>query len=185
MDLLINTDTGRGSLMAELDTLYRLIILNLLEQSEYPLSNTRITGFMQGNSYTDYFTVQNSLSMLLESKLIRSEPTHGNTLYQITEEGRETLNFYHYKISEGIRADISAFLREHGSEIKKEIAARADYHRTPQGDYVVRCIRSEKDKTLMDLTLTVSSKEAAEAICLGWPDKNDTIFALIADELIG
>ena len=171
--------------MAELDTLYRLIILNLLEQSAYPLSNTRITGFMQKNDYTDYFTVQKSLSMLQESELIRSEPTHGNTLYQITENGRETLNFYRYKISEGIRKDISAFLRENDSEIKKEITARANYYRTPQGDYVVECIRSEKNRTLMDLTLTVSSKEAAEAICLGWPDKSDKIFALIADELIG
>ena len=170
--------------MAALFTLYRLIILCLLDSSSLPLTGTKITGFMLEKDYTDYFTVQNSLSQLQESNLIETESIHGNTLFRITEEGRQTLDFYRYKISAGIRNDISEFLRENECKIKTEVSVRTDCRRTPQGDYIVRCIRSDRDRTLIDLSISVTSKETAESVCRNWSSESDTIFALIADELI-
>ena len=44
--------------MSETFTLYRLMILYMLDKVDFPLTNTQITNFIQEKDYTDYFTVQ-------------------------------------------------------------------------------------------------------------------------------
>lgn len=48
--------------MADTLSLYKLIILKMLEQVEYPLTNSQITEFILDKEYTNYFTVQQALS---------------------------------------------------------------------------------------------------------------------------
>ena len=92
--------------MADLHTMYRVMILYMLNQVEYPLTNTQITNFILEKEYTNYFTVQEILSDLISSQLITAESTHNNTRYRITPYGQETLGFFHVKISDAIKEDI-------------------------------------------------------------------------------
>ncbi|MCI5740575.1 MAG: DUF4364 family protein, partial [Lachnospiraceae bacterium] len=70
--------------MAEPNTIYKLIILYMLEQVDFPLNNTKISNFFLDKDYTTYFTVQQVVNDLLESELITYETTHSNTQYRIT-----------------------------------------------------------------------------------------------------
>ena len=56
--------------MADTLSLYKLIILKMLEQVEYPLTNSQITEFILDKEYTYYFTVQQALSEMVESGLV-------------------------------------------------------------------------------------------------------------------
>ena len=53
--------------MADTLSLYKLIILKMLEQVEYPLTNSQITEFILDKEYTNYFTVQQALSEMDET----------------------------------------------------------------------------------------------------------------------
>ena len=46
----------------EAETLYKLIIMHMLNKVEFPLTNSQISQFFLENEYTNYFTVQKSLS---------------------------------------------------------------------------------------------------------------------------
>ena len=74
--------------MADLHTMYRVMILYMLNQVEYPLTNTQITNFILEKEYTNYFTVQEILSDRISSQLITAESTHNNTRYRITHQRR-------------------------------------------------------------------------------------------------
>lgn len=65
--------------MAEPNTIYKMTILAMLDKVDFPLSNTQISNFFLDHDYTDYFTVQQMISSLLDSELIRSKSTHNNT----------------------------------------------------------------------------------------------------------
>ena len=80
--------------MAEPNTIYKMTILAMLDQVDFPLSNTQISNFFLEQDYTDYFTVQQILSGLLDSELIRAESSHSNTQYYITSAGQDTLKFF-------------------------------------------------------------------------------------------
>ena len=50
--------------MADTFTLYKLIILYMLDKISFPLSNAQLSEFILEKEYTDYFTVQSALSEL-------------------------------------------------------------------------------------------------------------------------
>ena len=57
--------------MAKSFTLYKLIILYMLNQVDFPLTNSQISEFILDKGYTTYFKLQQALSELLESGFIR------------------------------------------------------------------------------------------------------------------
>ncbi len=69
-------------------TLYKLMILYFLDQVDYPLTNAQISGFLLEQEYTNYFTIQQVISDLLEADLIQSETIRNSSYFRITEIGR-------------------------------------------------------------------------------------------------
>lgn len=68
--------------------------------------------------------------------------------------------------------------------LKTEASVIADYYKTPGGDYAVRCQIRNKDRSVIDLTISVSSREQAMAVCQNWKKQSSDIYALLMDELI-
>lgn len=170
--------------MTETQTLYKLIILYMLNRVTFPLSNSQLSEFILEKEYTDYFTLQQTIHELTESKLIRQEAVHKATLYHITEEGRTTLTYFVKKISSAIREDIDTFLSEHKYELRNEHSTPADYYRTTTGEFAAHCRVLERDSVLMDLTLTVPVEAQAKAICDHWKGKSQEIYATLIQSLL-
>lgn len=170
--------------MAEPFTIYKLTILNMLDKVDFPLSNTQISNFFLEQEYTDYFRVQQVLSDLVDADLIRTESTHNNTQYTITAAGKETLGFFRDKITDAIEHDTIAYFEKNKVEMRLENSILADYYKTPNQDYAVRCQFRQRDANLIDLTLTVKKKEQAEAICNNWKNQNEDVYAYLMDILM-
>lgn len=170
--------------MSDSLTLYKLIILYMLEKVNFPLSNTQVSEFILEKEYTTYFTVQHAISELLETGFIKSETIRNTSLYKITDEGRNTLTYFGKKISDAIKEDINSFLAEHNYELRNEVSNPADYYKTTQGDYAARCLVKEKDSILIELTLTVPTEDQAASICNHWSEKNQELYAIIMASLL-
>ncbi|MBQ8278359.1 MAG: DUF4364 family protein [Roseburia sp.] len=170
--------------MAEPFTIYKLTILNMLDKVDFPLSNTQLTNFFLEHEYTDYFRVQQVISDLLDAELIRTESTHNNTHYYITAAGKETLNLLKDKISDAIELDIINYFAQNKLELRNDNSIIADYYRTPNRDFAVRCQYRQKDTNLIDLTLSVQTKEQAEAICNNWKKQNEDVYMYLMDILM-
>lgn len=147
--------------MAEPFTIYKLTILNMLDKVDFPLTNTQISDFFLEQEYTDYFRVQQVLNDLADSGLIRTESTHSNTQYYITAAGRETLGFFRDKLTDAIEHDTIAYFEKNKMALRTVNSIIADYYKTPNQDYAVRCQFRVHDTNLIDLTLTVKNKEQA------------------------
>mgnify|MGYP004673349189 CR=1 FL=1 len=84
----------------------------MLDKVDFPLTNTQISNFFLEQDYTDYFRVQQVISDLVDADLIHAESTHSNTQYTITAAGKETLEFFKDKISDGIANDVKEFFKK-------------------------------------------------------------------------
>ena len=170
--------------MAEPITIYKLTILNMLDKVDFPLTNTQISNFFLEQDYTDYFRVQQVLSDLEDASLIHAESTHSNTQYTITAAGKETLGFFKDKITPAIERDTTAFLEKNKLELRSVNSILADYYKTTGHKYAVRCQVRSEGSTVVDLTLTVSTKEQAEAICSNWKKQNEDVYEYLMDMLL-
>ena len=54
--------------MSEPLTLYKLIILYMLQKVDFPLTNAQISGFVLDKGYTTYFHLQQAISELIDSE---------------------------------------------------------------------------------------------------------------------
>lgn len=170
--------------MADSSTLYKLIILEMLERAASPLTGSQISEFILGKEYTNYFTLQKTLSELKEADFIQLTSRPGISLYRITEAGDATLEQLGYKISKAIRQDIRAYLKEKEMDIRDTLSVSADYFPGNNGEYLVRCRAREQDCTLMDLTLLVPSEQEAESAAANWNEKSQRIYAYLMKELL-
>ncbi|MCR4955347.1 MAG: DUF4364 family protein [Lachnospiraceae bacterium] len=169
----------------ETSTLYKLIILYMLDKSEYPLTNSDISNLILDMEYTNYFTLQQAISDLETSDLISAESTTSNTtLYRITSGGQTTLNFFEDKISDAIKEDIHRYYVDNEIELKKDTSVTADYYKLTGQQYNVRCQIKDKNMVSFELSFHIQGKEQAEAACKNWKEKNSEVYAYLMDMLI-
>ena len=170
--------------MSESFTLYKLIVLYMLEKVDFPLTNGQISEFILEKGYTTYFTLQQAISEMVESGFIREETTHNRTLYHLTEEGAETIHFFRNNISPAIQEDINTFFIEKRYHLKNEVSVKADYYQNSNLEYAVRCQILEHGTPLIDLTITVPTEDTASTVANNWNMKNQEIYALIMEHLL-
>ena len=157
--------------MSETFTLYKLIILYMLNKVDFPLTTSQISEFVLDKGYTTYFKLQEAISELTQSELIRTETTHNRTLYPLTESGAETHHYFSNKISSAIRKDIDDFLTEKQYDLKEEVSVKADYY-------------LNNGFSLIDLKLTVPTEKEAKAITNHWNLKSQEIYTLLLTNLL-
>ena len=170
--------------MSEPFTLYKLIVMYMLDKVDFPLTNGQISEFILDKEYTTYFTLQQAISEMVEAGFIREESTHNRTMYHLTEEGSSTIEYFSSNISPTIRHEIDFFLQEKSYELKNEVGVRADFYQTKSNEYNVRCQILEGDSTLIDLTLSVPSKEEAASVANNWSKYHQEIYAQIMMKLL-
>ena len=170
--------------MSETFTLYKLIILYMLNKVDFPLTNAQISEFVLDKGYTTYFKLQQALSELSEADLLKEETSHNRTLYHLTEDGAQSIQYFKNKISKPIQEDIDNFLREKQYDLKNEVAVKADYYQNTAREYSVKCQVLENQDPLIELTLSVPSESEAEAIVNNWQKKNQAIYAWLMSQLL-
>lgn len=170
--------------MAEPNTIYKITVLSMLDKVDFPLSNTQISNFFLEQDYTDYFTVQQIIHSLLDSGLIYFESTHSNTQYHITSLGKETLNFFKDKLTPAIEKDIISFFEKNKMELKEENSVIADFYKSSNSGFDVRCQLKEERISMIDLTIHVQTKAQARAVCANWQKQNMEIYTYLMDLLV-
>ena len=170
--------------MAETYTLYKLIVLYMLERVDFPLTTSQISDFILDKGYTSYFKLQEILSELTESDLLKVEATHNRTLYHLTENGEETIHFFSNKISPAIRQEIDDFLKEKRYDLKEEVSVKSDYYLNTNHEFEVRCQIVENGYSLIDLKLTVPTEKEAETIAAKWSLKSQEIYTSLLTDLL-
>lgn len=171
-------------MQSEALTLYKLIILYILDKVNFPFTNAQLSNFILEKEYTNYFTIQQAISELNDSELIRTETIRNSTYYRINDAGKETLDFFDNKIPDAIKSDIDDYLQKNEYELRDEVSTIADYFMNKKEDYTVRCQVKENGNPIIDLSLSVPSEEEATYICNNWKAKSQEIYAYLMRNLM-
>ena len=170
--------------MSETYTLYKLIVLYMLDQVDFPLTTSQISEFILEKEYTTYFKLQETLAEMEHSGLLRVETTHNRTLYHLTDNGLDTIQYFKNKISPAIQRDIDEFLKEKKYDLKEEVSVKSDYYLNTNHEYEVCCQIVENGFSLIDLKLTVPTESEAEAIAGNWASQSQDIYTLLLTKLL-
>ncbi|GFI03975.1 MAG: DUF4364 family protein [Lachnospiraceae bacterium] len=164
-------------------TLYKLIVLYMLERVDFPITKAQISDFILGKEYTNFLTLGQVIGELTDAGLITAQSIRNRTHLAITNEGKETLQFFENQINNSIKADIDAFFRENEIHLRNEVSILSDYYKSTSGEFEAHLVAKEKGVNLIDITISVPSEETASSICDNWQKKNQEIYQYLIGQL--
>ncbi len=89
-------------------TLYKLIVLYMLNRVTFPLTAAQVSDFILGKEYTNFLTLQQVINELTDAGMIATHSIRNRTHLSITAEGQETLNFFENRIGDTIKQEIDS-----------------------------------------------------------------------------
>jgi hypothetical protein len=155
----------------------------MLDKVNFKLSYSQISGFVLEKEYTNFLTLQQVISDLQEADLIKTDSMSSRTFFSITPAGQETLTYFGNRISDTIKQEIENFLTERHLELKNEASITANFYKSTSGEYETELIAKEKELELVNIKLSVPTKDMAETICDSWYNKNQQIYKYLMEEL--
>lgn len=164
-------------------TIYKLIILYMLDRVSFPMTKSQIGDFMLEKEYTNFLTLQKVMAELIDTHLIDAESIRNRTQLSLTDEGRETLEFFENRISDAIKRDIDNYFEEHELALRNEVSVTGDYYKSTSGEYEAHLVAKDRGITLVELTLSVPVEELAAGICDNWQNKNQEIYQYLVEQL--
>ena len=164
-------------------TLYKLIVLYMLNRVTFPMTTAQVSDFILEKEYTNFLTLQQVINELTDANLISSETIRNRTHLSITDEGLETLNFFENRINDAIKKDINTYFRENEYTLRNEVSVLGDYYKSTSGEYEAHLVAKDRGLNLVDITLSVPTEEMAASICDNWQKKNEEIYQYLIGEL--
>lgn len=164
-------------------TLYKLIVLYMLNRVTFPMTKSQVGDFILEKEYTNFLTLQQAIADLIDAELITANSIRNRTHLAITDEGKETLSFFENRISDSIKQEVDSFFQENEMEMRNEVSILADYYKSTSGEYESRLVAKEKGVRIVEITLSVPDEETAASICDNWQKKNQAIYQYLIEQL--
>lgn len=155
----------------------------MLRWADFPLTKSQISDFILEKEYTNFLTLQQAIGELIDAGLVLAHSTYSRTHLSLTDEGKETLEFFGSQINPSIKTDIDDFFRENEIKLRNEASIVADYYKAASGEYEAHLTAKDKGINLIDMTLSVPLEETAASICDNWQRKNQEIYQYLISQL--
>ncbi len=163
----------------------KVLLLYFLDQVRVPVSNMQLTRIMLENRYMNYFLLQQSIHEMQVDNLITTETKENIDYYSLAPEGRKMLELFNYLVPYGIRVRIEKNIEAIRSVIRLETSIIAEYTLENENEYEVKCKIVEDFKPLIDIRLSVGSREDARSICANWKNHAKEIYPQVIGVLLG
>ena len=161
----------------------KLILLYIIDKINMPISNLQITKLILESKFMNYFLLQQFLNELCDDNFLVRSQNENKTFYNISLNGKQTLNYFTSLIPSGLKARIDSTMAALRRNIKNETLITADFTPESENEYIVTCKVHEDNFSLIDLGVTVGTKNDARTICDNWKKHSQLIYAEIIEIL--
>ena len=141
-------------------TVYKLIILYMLDRAEGEVTQGMLSTFLLEGGYANFVSLAESYDQLEKQGLVNIILRGNKKFLKLTEAGQQALGFFGMQLSPQIRRQADNWLIENGQKSVKE-----------------------KDVTLLEVKLSVPDAASAEAIAARWEEKNAGIYQYLIENL--
>ncbi len=155
----------------------------MLDRVSFPLTNAQVGDFILEKGYTNFFTLQQAISELIDADMLKAKSIRNRTHLEITEEGKTTLGFFSNRISQQIKDEIDDYFKKNQFELKNEVSVLSNYYKSTTGEFEANLIIKEKNINLVNITMSVPSEDLAASICEKWENTNQDIYNHLIEKL--
>lgn len=163
----------------------KLIIMYIIRNFGEAIDNGQITDIFMDYEFVDYFSMQKYLDELVEMRLVEVDVQNGLRLYFLTKHGQEAYDAYMKKIPVSVREKLLLSIRSYKKKERKEAEIQATYRPLNELSYVADLSIRESGFPLLDVHMSVGSKETAKEVCRRFREDPQKTYAALLEILTG
>ena len=173
----INKDNG----LAE----NKVLILYILKTLNKNITSSDLFKIMSSINDINYFYFRQLLIDLVESKLVGTYTNDDLNVYELTSEGKNSLELTIDVLPGLLKLKADNVLKEELSNIINESSITAEYIPEDEKHYTVKCKIIENNKTVFEFQTFAGSNEHAKLIADNWKNNAYEIYPQILNLLTG
>ncbi len=163
---------------------YKLVILYILQQTDMPLSENRLSEMSASLNLMEYFQLKTSLYDLLKNHLIAETEQINGKFFHITDSGRTTLSFFETDLLFSLRQKINHYLQTHQQDILLEKTIYAEYIRLSDHQYRIVLRILENELPVFELSFFAQSAAEAEKYIFSWKSRAYDVYRSTFETLL-
>ena len=161
----------------------KALILYILDKVSKPISNDALLNLVVSIDNMNYFYFQQFLLDLLENKYIITYNQDGESIYELTEEGKKALTLVKDIIPGISKFRVDNIFKDSLNEIKNEVSVSSDFIPHSENEYSVKCKIVEQNQTLFELEVFAGSRQQAKKISDNWNNNAEKLYPKILEIL--
>jgi len=169
----------------EMQIEHKIILLYLIHKMDIPISNSQIVQFALSQNYMNFYNVQQYLIDMVNIEYLDESRFNNTTRYIITDQGIKALDTFSKYLSNNMRYKINNYVSINLKNVKRDFEVVANhFYEQSTNEYFVKLGVYDDDIMLMELNISVVSREQALLACNNWKENVDKLYANIIDELL-
>lgn len=161
----------------------KVLILYVLEKANKPLTNDVLYKIVLAAVDMNYFYFQQFTLDLINVGYIFSFEKEDQTLYQITDSGKRTLDLTLDLLPGIIKLRADTNLKPILDSSEEEHSIVAEYTPLSENHYTITCKVVENNETVFEVKTFAGSREQAKEIVDNWENNANTIYPKILNIL--
>ncbi len=162
---------------AEALSLYKLMLLFMLEKARQPLSLAQMGDFFLAKDYMGFLELQESAAQLESSDMLLLDHRAGQTFAHISSEGLEAIGYFSGRIHPDIRREIIDYLSKNRQLFQENQSVASEVYPNDKGGFDALLTLKEGEEELVRIQLSLPAKDMAYKVCESWRHKNSDIYA--------
>ena len=173
--------TNKNNSLAE----NKVLILYILKTLNKNITSSDLFKIMSSINDINYFYFRQLLVDLVESKLVGTYTNDDLNVYELTSEGKNSLELTIDVLPGLLKLKADNVLKEELSNIINESSITAEYIPEDEKHYTVKCKIIENNKTVFEFQTFAGSNEHAKVIADNWKNNAYEIYPQILNLLTG
>jgi DNA-binding PadR family transcriptional regulator len=163
----------------------KLVLLYLINKFDIPLSYSHISQFALDGGMMNYVQLDTYLHEMAEIGYLDKSSNDNSTHYTVTDEGVTALESFIKAIPADTKARVTKFAADNSRTGQKDFENIANYFFDKEtNEFTVKCGVYEDGMTLMEINLSVVSKDQALTISNNWKDDTSNLYEQILNLLL-
>lgn len=161
----------------------KILILYLLSIVARPINNDELYRLVLSIQDINYFYFQQFLLDLEANKYIVNYPKENEMVYEITENGKSTLDLTLDMLPGIIKVKVDETVKGELREIRNESAVRAEFIPLSETEFIVKCKIIENNVMIFEIQSFATSRDQAINIVKNWEQNAATIYPQVLQML--
>jgi len=161
----------------------KVLILYILNKINKDITSSDLFKIISGINDINYFYFRQILMDLVESRLVGSYTKDKTSVFELTQEGKNSLTLTLDVLPGLIKLKADTVLKNNLNDIIDESSIVAEYIPENENNFTVNCKIIENNNTVFEVKTFAGSRERAKAIADNWKNNASVIYPKILDLL--